>query len=382
MTLPAPDPAAAAQSERLGDHLHRAIRQAGGWISFAHFMELALYAPGLGYYSGGALKFGAAGDFVTAPELSPLFAQSLAAQVAEVMAASGAEIIEVGAGSGALAAAMLLELERRGAAPERYAILELSAELRARQAETLAARAPQLARRVDWLDALPARFSGAVIANELLDALPASIVAWQAGGVSERGVASAPSGTLAWQDKPAEGALRTAAQALPVAAPYVSEIGMAARLWTATWGDILERGALLLIDYGFPQHEYYHPQRTSGTLMCHYRHRAHADPFWLPGLNDITAHVDFTAVAEAGHAAGLELVGYTSQAHFLLNCGITELLASRTAEDPARYAALAAGVQRLISPAEMGELFKVMALGKDLREPLLGFRRGDRSHTL
>ena len=382
MTLPAPDPAAAAQSERLGDHLHRAIRQAGGWISFAHFMELALYAPGLGYYSGGALKFGAAGDFVTAPELSPLFAQSLAAQVAEVMAASRAEIIEVGAGSGALAAAMLPELERRGAAPERYAILELSAELRARQAETLAARAPQLARRVDWLDALPARFSGAVIANELLDALPASIVAWRASGVSERGVASAPGGALAWQDKPAESALRAAAQALPVAAPYVSEIGMAARLWTATWGDILERGALLLIDYGFPQHEYYHPQRASGTLMCHYRHRAHADPFWLPGLNDITAHVDFTAVAEAGHAAGLELVGYTSQAHFLLNCGITELLASRATEDPARYAALAAGVQRLISPAEMGELFKVMALGKDLREPLLGFRHGDRSHTL
>ncbi len=381
MPLPSPDPHALAHSEHLRDRMRQEIRAAGGWISFARYMELALYAPGLGYYSGGAHKFGAAGDFVTAPELSPLFARSLAGQAQEILAAGGPDILEVGAGSGALAAALLPELERRGAPPRRYAILELSGELRQRQEQRLRAAAPQLLARVEWLDRLPSAFSGLVLANELLDAMPVHLVAWREDGIHERGVALDAAGAFRWQERPAEGAVLAAAANLPVGAPYVSEINLAARAWVAEWGRILQSGALLLIDYGFPRREYYHPQRASGTLMCHYRHHAHDDPFHLPGLTDITAHVDFTALAEAGHAAGLQVLGYTSQAQFLLNCGIVDLLGAPGAE-AAAHARLAAGVQKLLSPSEMGELFKVLALGKGLAAPLLGFRRGDRLHAL
>jgi SAM-dependent MidA family methyltransferase len=382
MSLPAPDPAAAEHSERLRRHIAAAIDNAGGWLSFARYMELALYAPGLGYYGGGARKFGAAGDFVTAPELSPLFARALAAPVAQVMGASAPALLEAGAGSGALAAELLLELAGRGAVPDSYFILELSGELRERQQQTLAQRAPALAERVRWLDRWPETFSGAVIANELLDAMPVHVVAWREAGIFERGVARDAEGKFAWAEQPAQGALLAAAQALPVEAPFVSEINLAARAWTAQWARILEAGALLLIDYGFPQREYYHPQRNSGTLMCHYRHHAHEDPFWLPGLNDITAHVDFSALAEAAHDAGLALLGYTSQAAFLLDCGLTELLAQAGPEDAARYLPLASGVQKLISPSEMGELFKAIALGRGMAGPLIGFRRGERSHSL
>ncbi|MBA3902125.1 MAG: hypothetical protein C0522_00370 [Rhodocyclaceae bacterium] len=382
MSLPTPDPAALAHSNRLRDHIRHAIRQAGGWISFARYMDLALYAPGLGYYSGGARKFGASGDFVTAPELSPLFAQTLAAQVAQIMATSAPNIVEAGAGSGALAAGLLQELARQGSLPERYAIIELSGELRERQRENIAGRAPELAGRVAWLDTLPESFSGAVLGNELLDALPTHVVAWREDGIAERGVALDDTDRFVWRERPAESALLAAAQALPVEPPYVSEINLAARAWAAEWGRILQRGALLLIDYGFPRREYYHPQRAEGTLMCHYRHHAHGDPFWLPGLNDITAHVDFTSIIEAGHDAGLELLGYTSQAQFLLNCGMTDMLARSRPEDTARYLPLAAAAQKLISPSEMGELFKVMALGRGIDEPLVGFLRGDRGAAL
>ncbi len=382
MTLPAPDPAALEHSQRLRQHIADAIKNAGGWLSFARYMELALYAPGLGYYSGGATKFGRAGDFVTAPEISPLFGQTLAAQVAEIMAGSAAQVLEAGAGSGALAADLLLALQGLGVLPEHYAILELSGELRERQRQTLAARAPALLARVSWLDALPTTFSGAVIANELLDALPTHIVVWREDGIAERGVGLDTDGEFMWVERPATGALLETAAALPVVAPYLSEINLAARAWAAEWGRILQSGALLLIDYGYPQHEYYHPQRDRGSLLCHYRHHAHEDPLWLPGLNDITAHVDFTAVIAAAYEAGLNLYGHTSQAQFLLNCGIIELLARCPAEDAARYLPLAAGAQKLISPQEMGERFKVMAMGRGLQEPLLGFRRGDRSASL
>jgi SAM-dependent MidA family methyltransferase len=382
MTMPQPDADAAESSRRLAALIADEIEQAGGWIPFARYMELALYAPGLGYYSGGARKFGAAGDFVTAPELSPLFAEALAAQLEPVLAASAPRLLEAGAGSGALALGLLRELERRGTLPERYEILELSGELRARQQDTLARGAPHLAGRVAWLDALPDSFSGAVVANELLDALPVNIVAWREDGVFERGVALA-NGAFTWQDRPAAGALLAVSQGLTfVVPPYVSEIALAARAWVAEWGRILRRGALLLIDYGFPQREYYHPQRAEGTLMCHYRHHAHGDPLWLPGLNDITAHVDFTAIAEAGHDAGLDVLGYTSQAQFLLNCGLAQLLEARQADGAAAYAALASGAQKLISPAEMGELFKVLMLGRGIDGPLQGFARGDRLHAL
>jgi SAM-dependent MidA family methyltransferase len=382
MPMPEPDADAATASALLADHIAKEIERAGGWIPFDRYMALALYAPGLGYYSGGARKFGAAGDFVTAPELSPLFAQTRAAQVEPILAASAPHILEAGAGSGALAVGLLRELERRGALPERYDILELSGELRARQQDSIARGAPHLAARVAWLDALPDTFSGVVVANELLDALPVNIVAWREDGVFERGVALAD-GAFAWSERPAAGALLAVAQGLTfVRPPYVSEIALAARAWVAEWGRILRQGALLLIDYGFPQREVYHPQRAEGTLMCHYRHHAHGDPFWLPGLNDITAHVDFTAVAEAGHDAGLDVLGYTSQAQFLLNCGLAQLLEARQEDGAAAYAALASGAQKLISPAEMGELFKVLVLVRGIGEPLPGFACGDRLHAL
>jgi len=387
--LPPPSEEAQRYSAALTARIVDEIAACGGWIGFDRFMEMALYTPGLGYYSGGAHKFGASGDFVTAPELTPIFAQTLAASAQEIFSLSAPHIIEVGAGSGKLAADLLLELEFRNDLPESYSILDLSGELRERQRTTIAERAPQLLPRVVWLDRLPERFDGLVLANELLDAVPVHLVRWGAddapGQVFERGVVC-DSSAFAWQDRPAQGRLLQQARGIseefapPVG--YVSEIGLAAPDWTASWGRILGRGALLLIDYGFPRHEFYHPQRSTGTLMCHYRHRAHGEPFFLPGLQDITAHVDFTAIIESGHAAGLDLLGYTTQGVFLLNSGITDILARTPIEDSARYLAQSQAVQKLISPAEMGELFKVMALGKGIDIALAGFAQGDRSATL
>ncbi len=381
-----PEPDALAYSDALKNRIADEIAAAGGWISFARFMELALYAPGQGYYSGGARKFGAAGDFITAPEMTPLFGQTLAVQAAQILRLSAPHIIEAGAGSGRLAVDLLLELERLGAVPDSYGILDLSGELRARQRTTFEAHAPHLLERVYWLDALPERFDGLVLANELLDAMPVHLVVRdEDGAIMERGVGF-ENGGFAWCDHPAAGRVLERAEALAAecAMPpgYLSEINFAAAGWTASWAPILGRGALLLIDYGFPRHEYYHPQRDMGTLMCHYRHHAHGDPFFLPGLQDITAHVEFTAVVEAGHEAGLEFLGYTTQASFLLNCGVTDALARIPVEDAGRYLPQSQAVQKLISPAEMGELFKVMVLGKGVNEPLLGFLRGDRSATL
>ena len=385
MALPTPDPDASLHSRRLQAHIADAIADAGGWISFARFMELALYAPGLGYYSGGARKFGAAGDFVTAPELTPAFAQSLATQVAQIMAVSARQILEVGAGSGRLAADLLAELAQRGATPERYLILELSGELRERQRQTIAATVPHLLARVHWLDALPTHLDGLVLANELLDAIPAHLVRWQNGTIAERGVSLGDDG-FEWEERPATAAVLARARELSgnvtAGEGYLSEIGLAAAAWTASWAAILGRGALLLIDYGFPRREFYHPQRNEGTLMCHYRHHAHPDPFFLPGLQDITVHVDFTAIAEAGTEAGLDFLGYTNQATFLLNCGLTDVVAWTPATDAARYLPLANAVHKLISPAEMGELFKVIALGRGIDEPLVGFTAGDQSSKL
>jgi SAM-dependent MidA family methyltransferase len=360
------------------------IDAAGGWISFARYMELALHCPGLGYYGGGARKFGPSnegGDFVTAPELTPLFGQTLAVQIGQIMAASVPVVLEVGAGSGRLAADLLLALDACGQPPDRYLILELSGELRARQKETIAAAAPGLLQRVAWLDSLPDGFSGCVIANELLDAMPVHALAWRTQGLMERGVVY-NGDAFTWSERPAAGFLVDAARQLPVEAPYTSEIGLTATSWIAEWGRRLDAGALLLIDYGLPRHEYYHPGRNGGTLRCHYRHRAHDDLFWWPGLSDITAHVDFTAVAEAGHGAGLDVLGYTSQANFLINLGLGERLASRREQDESSALRAAGAVQVLISLNEMGELFKVIALGRSLKEPLLGFARGDRTHTL
>ncbi|HRV77004.1 MAG TPA: SAM-dependent methyltransferase [Thauera sp.] len=389
-SLPQPSADALAQSARLLETIEAELAAAGGWIPFARYMELALYAPGLGYYSGGARKFGPGGDFITAPELTPLFGQALAAQVEQVMRASAPALIEVGAGTGLLAADLLLELERRDCLPESYGILELSGELRERQFDTLAAKAPHLAARVQWLDALPERFAGAVVANEVLDVMPVHLVVSRAEGLFERGVAIAADAAgarrLCWADVPAAGAVAEAALALALPVPqsgeYVTELNLAGKAWVAAWAERLQAGALLLIDYGYPRAEYYLPSRSGGTLLCYYRHHAHGDPFLWPGLNDITAFVDFTAVAEAGFEAGLDVQGYTTQAQFLFNCGVLECLERRGARESADYIRAARAVQRLTAPQEMGELFKVIALARAIDGPLLGFARGDRTHAL
>ncbi len=417
VTLPLPTPEAKAHSDRLCDFIHQDIAAQGGWIPFSRFMELALYAPGLGYYNAGARKFGEAGDFITAPEISPLFGRTLARQVAEVMALTSPHVIELGAGSGKLAADILGELEQLGCLPESYAILEVSADLRERQQARLQERLPHLVARVHWLDALPDTISGVLIANEVLDALPVHLVHWRAaeprpspsgrgaGGegkhvedtffqegtlsprergqvLFERGVAGGRE-NFTWQERlPENPALLETAQRINVTDGYVSEISLAARGLVGSLCERLNKGVLLFIDYGFGAGEYYHPQRSHGTLMCHYRHHVHEDPFFLPGLQDITAHVDFTAIAESALDSGAHLLGYTSQAHFLINCGIADLIASASPENLRDYLPLSTQLQKLTSPAEMGELFKVIALGKGIEQPLLGFTRGGLSRLL
>ncbi|MBL8446595.1 MAG: SAM-dependent methyltransferase [Zoogloeaceae bacterium] len=386
MDLPAPSPDALKQSTALAERIRRLIHEQGGWLSFTHYMEAALYTPGLGYYSGGAQKFGPAGDFVTAPEITPLFGRSLARQVADILTQSAPVVLEVGAGTGLLAADILTALDEVDAAPERYFILEVSGELRARQFDTLAAKAPGLADRVVWLDDLPRQFSGAVVANEVLDVMPVHLVVSQAGGLAERGVALDGAGALVWQDQALEGAALGAAQAIGLPRPetgeYVTELGLAGAAWMREWAGRLVQGALLLIDYGYPRAEYYLPHRSRGTLQCYYRHRAHDEPLRWPGLNDITSFVDFTAVADAAFDSGLEIYGYTSQAQFLFNCGVLDFLAARGPEGTADYIRAARAVQRLTTPQEMGELFKVLAAGKGMTTPLRGFTHGDRTHTL
>lgn len=383
--LPVPAPEALAHSQRLQQAIAQDIIAAGGWISFARFMEQVLYRPGLGYYAAGARKFGAAGDFVTAPEMTALFGRALSRQVAQVMAASAPTVLEVGAGSGRLAADLLIELERIGCLPDRYFILDLSADLRERQQQTIAAAAPHLLARVEWLDRLPDTFSGVVVANELLDAMPAHIVAWRENGIVERGVALDEAGGFTWGEHPAKGALLAAAEEIgrqcQLPPGFESEISLAVGAWSAEWGRILDKGALLLIDYGFPRREFYHQQRGRGTLMCHYRHHAHPDPFYLPGLQDVTVHVDFTAVIAAAHGAGLDLLGYTSQGQFLLNCGILDLLAAIPNGTP-DYIRATGAVNALLMPHEMGELFKVIAIGRGIDDPLCGFASGDQGWRL
>ncbi len=382
-SLPVPSPEALAHSARLSERVRDEIAAHGGWLPFDRYMELALYAPGLGYYSAGLEKFGAGGDFVTAPEISALFGRCVARQAAQVLAATGGDMLELGAGSGKLALDVLQQLDRLGALPEHYFILEVSGYLRETQKIKLDSQLPErLSQKVVWLDALPASFTGVVLGNEVLDAVPVKLVVWREDGLYERGVV-AGGGGFAWKDVPlAAGPLFDAASALQLAPGHVSEIGLAGSGLMASLATMLERGVILMLDYGFPRREYYHPQRAQGTLMCHYRHQAHGDPFLYPGLQDITAHVDFTAMAEAAVEQSAGLLGYTGQAAFLINCGITEFLAEVSPRDAAAYLPLAAQAQKLLSPAEMGELFKATAFGKHFDAPLLGFARGDKRHTL
>jgi SAM-dependent MidA family methyltransferase len=387
--LPLPDADALAHSAGVVACIRDEIAAAGSWIDFARYMELALYAPGLGYYAAGAAKLGPAGDFTTAPEMTPLFGRALAVQVAAILGVTmQREIVELGAGSGRLAADLLNALAVRDALPSRYAILEPSPDLRERQRATIARDAAPHLVRVDWLDALPAAIDGAVVANEVLDAIPVHLVVRRAGAWHERGVTwraeavDADPG-FAWTERDCDPWLSALAKArLPDVDDYIGELNPAAEALVEDIGGRMTGGAALFVDYGFPQAEYYHPQRASGTLMGHYRHRAHADPFLWPGLSDLTAHVDFSAMAAAGARGGLEVAGYTSQAAFLLGCGILDALAAVGPADSVNYMRAAAPVQKLLSPAEMGELFKVLALAKSAGIAWPGFALGDRSHRL
>jgi SAM-dependent MidA family methyltransferase len=379
-----------AHSQSVSAFLHQQIAKAGGWIPFSEWMHHVLYAPGLGYYAAGNTKLAdsrantttqLSGDFVTAPQLTPLFGQTIARQIAEVLKQTDtAHVLEFGAGSGALAQDILETLDAQGLIVN-YFILEVSADLRHRQQERLA----RWGNRVQWLDRTPEQFAGCVVANEILDAMPVEIFRWtEDGALQVRGVKSENlAQEFAFEDRPASSALKRVMQnRMPALPDYRSEINLQAEAWVSNLGAWLTRGAALLIDYGFPQHEYYHPQRHRGTLMCHIQHRAHDDVFLAPGLQDITAHVDFTAMAHAAQTAGLDLLGYTSQARFLLNAGLAEILAAYAPASEQLRAQTNGAVQKLISEAEMGELFKVIALGRGVTEPLIGFARGDRSGSL
>jgi SAM-dependent MidA family methyltransferase len=381
--LPEPPPEAAALGAALEARIRAAIAEAAGWLSFARYMELALYEPGLGYYSAGSVKLGPAGDFVTAPELSPLFARCVARQVAQIVELGITDVVEIGAGSGALAADLLQALAALGRLPTRYRILEVSADLRERQAQRIREYAPELLARVEWLDALPRTLDAVLIGNEVLDAIPTHIVRTHGDRIDELGVAlDARGGGFVRDYRPTTGTLLQAARALALPDAYETEINLAARAFVRSFASRIRRGALLFFDYGFPAAELYHPQRAHGTLMCHYRHHAHDDPLVLAGLQDITAHVDFTAIADAALDSGHAVLGYTSLARFLVNCGITGILAQASPRDTRTYAPVAAAANKLTSPAEMGELFKVIALGRGIETPLTGFARGDRVHTL
>lgn len=375
--LPAPGAEALAHSKRVAAAIRDAIAQSGGVISFHEYMRLVLYAPGLGYYRAGTEKFGAAGDFVTAPEISPLFGKVVGGQIATMLAqADGDTVLELGAGSGRLALSVLETLAAAGRLPERYFILEISGELAARQ-RALLASAPQLAARVRWLARLPDRpIRGVVFANEVVDALPVERFRWMNDHATRLGVRTEEEG-FAWGHLPAPtpiaNQVRTLAARYDWPDGYTSELCPELAEWVAALASVLERGVVLLFDYGLPEREYYHPQRDAGTLICHYRHRAHDDPFLWPGLQDISAWVDFSALARAGAAAGLEVGGFTTQAHFLLGGGITDALAG--AGNELERMRIAGEIKRLTLPSEMGEAFKALALVRDVApSPAFGFR--------
>ncbi|MFL6708386.1 MAG: class I SAM-dependent methyltransferase [Massilia sp.] len=384
MSLPEPAPDALAASHALLQLVADDIARAGGAISFARFMELALYAPRLGYYSGGSAKLGAAGDFTTAPELTPLFGATIARLSNAIIAQSAPSILEFGAGTGKLAHDVLSALAADGVAVEQYLILELSGELRERQQQALR-DFPQ----VRWLDALPDSFSGVVLANEVLDAMPVELVRKTAAGWQQVMV-SIEGEQLAWSEQtPAPDLAAHIAKQIPDADTldigYLTEVHPIAVGFMGALAKVMQgegsKGAAILFDYGFPAHEYYVDDRTGGTVMCHYRHHAHPDPFYLPGLQDITAHVDFTAMALAAQDAGLEVLGFMSQAGFLLGAGIGELLMRTDPANAMRYLPQANAVQKLVSPAEMGELFKVLIVGKGVDLPP-ALAAADRSHRL
>jgi SAM-dependent MidA family methyltransferase len=430
--LPPPSESAQQRSRALLKRIAYALEHNGGWLPFDRYMDIALYTPGLGYYSGQDAQFGstaqAGSDFTTAPEISPFFGQALAQAIAQALQASATTaVMEFGAGTGKLAVQVLQTLEALGVPCTSYAILEVSAHLRARQKALLEKEVPQYLDRITWLDTLPTTFEGVAFGNEVLDAMPVKLFALAEGGWFERGIrwsaaaqtqitlqtASAKCDTqdtfsldmsaldladaLTWEDRLAPEnaeltALRTAINQARTAHPdafsastdYLTESHQAATAFIGTVCTMLRKGALFFIDYGFPAHEYYHAQRNQGTLMCHYQHHAHTDPLWYPGLQDITTHIDFSAIAQAAEDTGISLLGYTSQARFLLNCGILKALDQLDPRQSAQFLPAANGIQKLLAETEMGELFKVIAWGRglDADMPFTAFAQGDRSHRL
>ena len=384
-SLPPLSPAEAGHSERMAGHLRSLISTGGGWLPFSRFMDAALYAPGLGYYMAGQARFGAGGDFVTAPEISPLFARCLATQVAELLARTGGgDIVEFGGGSGVLAAGLLQALAGIDALPRRYHIVEISAPLRARQQERIA-QLPGLADRVEWLDGPPAAtWQGVVLANEVIDAMPVERFRAAASGCEAIGVIAAGDG-FDWQARPADAALASAVAGLGIflSDGYVSEWRPMLPAWIKAATETLQKGALVLIDYGLPRSQYYHASRDGGSLCAFYRHRRVEDVFARVGLQDLTAWVDFSAVADAAVASGLKLAGFATQAHFLASLGIDRELAAALEGTNTREAlTLSQGASMLLLPGEMGERFKVMALTRGIEGPLSGFSFRDLSASL
>ena len=382
-TLPDSAPEALASSRALSTLIRREIESTGGAIPFSRYMELALYQPQYGYYSGGAHKIGSGGDFVTAPVLTPLFARTLARQIEALLPQTGGTVYEFGAGTGALAAELLNSLS---GSLKRYCIIEVSPNLAQRQREHIAAHAPEHAAKVSHLSALPESFDGVIIGNEVLDAMPIERIVQSADGSLKRGFVAIDGAGFAHTERElaADSPLTAAArQYFPPALPYSSELHPAQHAFVRTLAQKLERGAMIWIDYGFDAAQYYHPQRDDGTLIGHYRHHTVHDPFFLPGLTDLTAHVNFTDIAEAGCSTGLDLIGYANQAAFLLNLGITELLAEHypEPESPA-YLKATSAVHTLTAAHEMGELFKVIAFGRHIDPDWQGFVFGDSCHRL
>ena len=378
-TLPMPALEAQIHSTQLVARIHQAIQDAGGSLPFAQFMHMALYEPELGYYVAGLRKIGKDGDFVTAPEISALFSQCLANQCAQVLnELGGGDILELGAGSGIMAAGILMQLETLECLPRHYYILDVSPELRDRQYHTLQRNVPHLLERVTWLDSLPAQpLRGVILGNEVLDAMPVELFRIIDGEMFTLAVTATAEGL----------ALVTAAHAQPspyTALPdgYTSEYNPALPAWLQSVADCLTAGVVLLIDYGYEAREYYHPERNQGTLICHYQHRVHDNPLVYVGLQDITASVDFTAVADAGLDAGLELYGYTTQAMFLASSGLEQAFLAALQARPEQQYALAQQVRLLSLPSEMGDRFKVIALGKDYHSVLMGFQLDDRRYRL
>jgi len=373
-------------ARRVREHLQAAIRAAGGWLPFDEYMALALYAPGLGYYSAGARKLGAGGDFTTAPEISPLFGRCLARHCAQVLdELGGGDVLEVGAGTGRLAFDVLSALHEAGRLPARYRILEISADLRERQRALLGTLPGNVGARLEWLDAPPAEpWQGALLANEVLDALPVECFEWRSGSPLERGVELDAQGAFAWRARPAPPALATEVlrlhEGLEWSDGHASELCTRVAPWIAEMTRGLAAGVALFIDYGLPRREYYHRERSAGTLRCHYRHRAHDDPFAHPGMEDITAWVDFTRVAEAADAAGLEVLGFATQAAMLLGLGVERGILD--APDQATQIRRASEARQLLMPNEMGERFKVIALGRDFAAPLDAFAHQDLRRAL